>query len=1611
MAKRFGAAWIVLLGSLLTASAAGPSETVTEAQRKEWLRRLIPLPHEIAIMHKLDLAASEVRVRFLEGAGKIEAHAAGQVAMALGVTATTQRSGDGFEILIGVCDAQGKLADTIVPDAGRLATLPNRQQAYVIRPVGESQLVLAALDEKGVYYASQTLRQLLEHGRRGDRITIPLVSVTDWPDIEERGLWGCLEWATLDLPAMAAHKMNLAELHETQLKVLPDGRGTATFDVPNLDAARLSAMKIVPIITHFDRMETTGLFEIIPELKGKPDPSHPSSGKVKAFPCASQPKFVDVLADWLTDLANCKGVDKVCVWLSEHPVQCGCESCQKSGQYVQEARAVVAAWKRVRQKKPSFGLRILLTQGSYSTNDKVIAEIPESVGITYYDGSRTYDSTRRPMIYPLLEQLAAKGRWLGCYPQLTAWWRIVCPWSGPQFIKARMTEFAGKKLRCVCGYATPAYHLYDFNLTAAAEWSWNAEGRSEREFAAAWATQRGLGDPELVADWADTLGPISWDVYGSYIPYPAFFGSAAAMIEKRKAPQLGADMFRYFPEPEQFERDLAGADRAMDLAKRIGDPGIVQETLVIRGYVQMLREIYGIAALVSQADRLSDDQRTDLRQRCELLTEASRQTAAALEAWEASIKPGLGGARFKDTVNVTRDVAAKIVQLVQPQLEGRPGPGSVPAQSGDPPPQTSNKQAGVLFPPAILEAARSNAATLPWGQAMKAKIVEMAEPWLKMSDDQLWNLMFGPTIKRSWMVWSNGHCPACKKGVPMYNWEPDALNRPWKMRCPHCKALFPTNDFGKFYRSGLDEYGVFDPAKADRKLLLNVEHPDPSDPLHTFGVDDGDGYVEGDKRWRFIGAYLIYGQWKQAVLGGIRALAAAYVVTGDQTYAHKTGVLIDRVADLYPAFDFKTQAILYEGPGAAGYVSTWHDACEEVRELAMAYDQVFAGLKDDRQLVTFLAGKAKEYKLDNPKASWADVQRNIEERILNDTLKQNHKIRSNYPRTDIANAVIHTVLGTPEHRKAAEKIIDALIEKGTAVDGVTGEKGLSGYGTIGPTSIAALLGQFALLDPNWLAETYKKHPRLRDCYRFHVDTWCLAHYYPTCGDAGSFASRVDTYAGATFLKPEGRSPTSFATGPLTLSMYTFMYQMYKLTGDPAFAQVTYLANGRSVEGLPHDLFVKDPEPIRNEIASVIEREGPVPKVGSVNKQQWHLAILRSGQGEHARAAWLDYDSGGGHSHADGLNLGLYAYGLDLMPDFGYPPVQFGGWGSPRAAWYTMTAAHNTVVVDGKNQQRDGVGQTELWGDGQAFRAIKASEPGAYKIPVYERTVASVDVSEQDFYVVDVFRVRGGKDHAEFMGSHFGTITTQGLNLQPAAEYGQGSQLRNLRVDPKAAPGWSADFKVEDLHKYLTGPADIHVRYTNLTADAQGGVAEAWVVAGIYDSTEEMWMPRLMVRRQSEQDGLASTFVGVIEPYEKQSKIAGIRRLDLTNEDGKKLPEPCVAVEVQLGDGRKDLIAVAEVEIFLGNRVTLANPPLAVQADWKATIEGHLAFVRTDRAGQVQRIALCRAQAAKVGDVAVRLKKVADFVEIAFEGGKASVVGGQKETIVDVTVGGKSVWQR
>ena len=659
-----------------------------------WINHLLPLPKQVKIEGVVTVRAAAVAVRTAANATDVELQAAREIEAALAggdaagslSPAATPRPGEAttpegaprpagsagpgkvkpqFEIALGRCDGKGRLEGKVIPEAATLAKKPNSDQAYCIVPAGKSKLVITALNPKGLYYGALTVGQLVAAGRAvsgPSTVALPLVRVVDWPDLSERGVWG--GYAVPDLEWMAAQKFNLIENHST-LTLDADGKGVATFDPEVVTRGRLRAMKIVPIITHMDQMQGSGMFTRYPELKGV----GPKTQLVPSLQtaCWSQPRAVKILSDWATDLARNPDITDLCIWLSEDPGYCECEKCKQSNQFVLEAQACIAAWHAAQQVSPRLKLRILLTQGTYKDNDKVLAAVPPEVYVSYYDGGRTYDSSRDPMIYPLLEDYAKQGRWLGVYPQITASWRIVCPFSSPQFMRFRMTEFVDDKLSCLCGYATPSMRLWDFNSAAAAEWGWNAHGRDERQMAVAWATTRGLSDPQKAADWAMTLGDVSWDVYGSRVPYGAFFGEAGNMIKNRAKPVLGKGMFRYFDSEQKLAQSLAACEKAGQLAAALQSPVITAETQVVTGYVKMLDQLYRMGTFITRATPPTDAERLVLQQDLMAFAESGESVKAGLRAWAEACLPGRAiGGRLTDTLDITDSTVATVSQALAP---------------------------------------------------------------------------------------------------------------------------------------------------------------------------------------------------------------------------------------------------------------------------------------------------------------------------------------------------------------------------------------------------------------------------------------------------------------------------------------------------------------------------------------------------------------------------------------------------------------------------------------------------------------------------------------------------------------------------------------------------------------------------------------------------------------------------------------------------------------------------------------------------------------------------------------------------------------------------------
>ena len=287
-------------------------------------------------------------------------------------------AGGVFEVSIGVVERG--------PDADLLRGLPNCNQAYTIRPEGRRRLVLAALSDPGISYAARTLCQLLEPMLTPGSVRIPLVSVTDWPDLDERGMWNFPppeEW----IPWMASMKLNYGKMATTELSsVVPGKANRARIDTALMEKARLLGFHYVPMITHLNFLHERGLYRAYPELAGKGDGALAGryfahkQGKQHRAPCASNPLLVDILAEWMSDIAS-QGALEVGCWLTERPAQCECDNCTSRGQFVLEARAFVDAWKRIRHRYPEFNIRVFLSTTTSERDYRVVAELPREVKI------------------------------------------------------------------------------------------------------------------------------------------------------------------------------------------------------------------------------------------------------------------------------------------------------------------------------------------------------------------------------------------------------------------------------------------------------------------------------------------------------------------------------------------------------------------------------------------------------------------------------------------------------------------------------------------------------------------------------------------------------------------------------------------------------------------------------------------------------------------------------------------------------------------------------------------------------------------------------------------------------------------------------------------------------------------------------------------------------------------------------------------------------------------------------------------------------------------------------------------------------------------------------
>lgn len=307
----------------------------------------------------------------------------------------------------------------------------------------------------------------------------------------------------------------------------------------------------------------------------------------------------------------------------------------------------------------------------------------------------------------------------------------------------------------------------------------------------------------------------------------------------------------------------------------------------------------------------------------------------------------------------------------------------------------------------------------------------------------------------------------------------------------------------------------------------------------------------------------------------------------------------------------------------------------------------------------------------------------------------------------------------------------------------------------------------------------------------------------------------------------------------------------------------------------------------------LERSGPVllPALGH--------GVLGGGEGSDQWQAHLTWSPGLGHQHWDGLSLLLFAQGQELLSDLGYTH-------SRDRAWTLPTVAHNTVVVDSRNQIAD----PTTFGSLRCFLAmpdcqvLSVDNPSVYGdlVRTYRRTLLALTPPGASPVLVDLFEVTGGESHdyllhgcADLPGTMTAMSSGRALATQPLTTLlSAGTDFVEAANEGEAGLALESDYAygyLRDLQEAMGAlPQVVTVEHALAAAEARLRVhllTEAGdqlvlgrnpAVRGANENDEtlrDFWRPFALWRRRGGQ----SVFAAVMELMPGAEAALGVRRLD------------------------------------------------------------------------------------------------------------------------------------
>ncbi|RKN84289.1 OmpL47-type beta-barrel domain-containing protein [Paenibacillus ginsengarvi] len=524
-----------------------------------------------------------------------------------------------------------------------------------------------------------------------------------------------------------------------------------------------------------------------------------------------------------------------------------------------------------------------------------------------------------------------------------------------------------------------------------------------------------------------------------------------------------------------------------------------------------------------------------------------------------------------------------------------------------------SKTRSTYYTPAKVTAARQNVLLYDWAKSSKDSVVTKANKYLAKGQDFIWELVPGPNLPRSYGVNQVLGSPITGRAIDQYGnypYKADPLNDPWKIVDPSSGYKFPTNDFGAYYRSGLDEHGIFQPKLADRSLLVNTLYPEKGP---TWGVDDGFGWMnENGDRYTFVAYYTHWFLWYSTgmIQDSLNAFRDAYLYTGDVKYARAGMVLLDRIADVYPDMDTmlhdKTIYLNSHGGTGLGKVvgSIWETGL--VKDFISAYDAFYPAL-GDTLLAQFLDAKSAQYRLTNPKNSGGAIARNIEDGILKQVYPgvKAARIRGNDGMHQSALALAAVVYDTLPQTK---EWLDFTFQTGGNTSNPPGVTGGNILNTL--ISVVDRDGHGNEASPGynslWLT-TDQLTADVLDGY----DLYPEADLYANVKFRKMFSAYYPLVLSEKYLANIGDTGSTGNPGISTVKLADVVKAFDKF-GDPVYAQLAYFLNGNRADGIHKDVFSVNPNEISQRIRDAVALHGTLD-LGSDNRTGYGFAALRDGK--------------------------------------------------------------------------------------------------------------------------------------------------------------------------------------------------------------------------------------------------------------------------------------------------------------------------------------------------------------------------------------------------------------